>query len=72
MHIRRVLVLGAAGSLITIAAVIAAAPPSSAQPFTYSSLKSIQKRLISGSLSEALDTSPAAAWPARVPGCDRQ
>lgn len=60
MHIRRVLALGAAGSLVTIAAVIAAAPPSSAQPFTYSSLNAIQKRLISGSLSEALDTSPAA------------
>lgn len=61
MRIRRVLVLGGAGCLLTLGASVVSAPSSSAQPLTYSSLNAIQKRLVSGTFSDALDDSPAAA-----------
>lgn len=61
MRIRRALALCGAGSLLVAGAVVATAPPSSAQPFGYASLNAIQKRLVSGTLSTALDDSPDAA-----------
>ncbi len=55
----RALAVCGAGSLLAVGALVASAGPTSAQPFGWSNLNPIQKRLLSGTLSFELDTSRA-------------
>lgn len=61
MRTRRAFAVCGVGCLLVVGGLAVVAPPSSAQPFGYNNLNAIQKRLVSGTLSTALDDSPAAA-----------
>jgi len=75
MRTRRVLSVAAVGALL-LSGLGLAGPGASAQPFGYKDLSPIQKRHVSGALTEALGPQRAAAGTAAgaqrvaVPGCD--